>query len=50
MSRDEMPHIDVPVERLRFAQTSRTDRWWVTPLVVFTVRVDPLRLTIAPRT
>jgi hypothetical protein len=32
-----MPHIDVPVERLRFGRTSRTDLWWVAPLVTFTV-------------
>ena len=32
-----MPQFDVPVERLRFGQTSRTDRWWVVPLVVFTI-------------
>jgi hypothetical protein len=32
-----MPHIDVPVERLRFGHTRRTDRWWIQPLVVFTI-------------
>src|SRR5260370_26038222 len=32
-----MPRVDVPLARLRFAQTSRRDNWWVTPLVVFTV-------------
>jgi hypothetical protein len=33
----EMPQIDVPVDRLRFGQTSRTDRWCVVPVVVFTI-------------
>jgi hypothetical protein len=37
MVRGDMPQIDVPVERLRFGQTSRTDRWWVVPAVVFTI-------------
>jgi hypothetical protein len=32
-----MAQIDVPVERLRFGQTSRRDTWWLGPLVVFTV-------------
>ncbi len=32
-----MAQIDVPVERLRFGQTSRKDAWWVVPLVVFTI-------------
>ena len=27
----------IPAERLRFGQSSRTDRWWVVPLVVFTI-------------
>jgi hypothetical protein len=32
-----MAQIDVPVERLRFGQTSRKDAWWVAPLVVFII-------------
>jgi hypothetical protein len=32
-----MSQIDVPIERLRFAQTSRPDNWWIQPLVVFTI-------------
>src|SRR5262245_49388921 len=32
-----MAQIDVPVERLRFGQTSRKDAWWVGPLVVFII-------------
>jgi hypothetical protein len=32
-----MAQIDVPVERLRFGQTSRRDAWWITPIVVFTI-------------
>ncbi|HVJ16036.1 MAG TPA: hypothetical protein VM686_11420 [Polyangiaceae bacterium] len=32
-----MAQIDVPVERLRFGQTSRKDAWWVVPIVVFTI-------------
>jgi len=32
-----MAQIDVPVERLRFGQTSRRDAWWVGPLVVFII-------------
>ena len=30
-----MAHIDVPLVRSGFGQTSRPDNWWVTPLVVF---------------
>ena len=30
-----MAHIDVPLVRLRFGQTSRADNWWVQPLLVF---------------
>ena len=32
-----MAQIDIPVERLRFGQTSRRDAWWVPPLVVFII-------------
>jgi hypothetical protein len=28
-----MPHVDVPLQRLRFAQTSRKDLWWLQPLL-----------------
>jgi hypothetical protein len=28
-----MPELDVPIERLRFGQTSRKDTWWLGPLV-----------------
>ena len=30
-----MAHIDVPLVRSRFGQTSRADNWWVQPLLVF---------------
>src|SRR5579884_2434385 len=30
-----MPEIDVPLERVGFGSTSRSDLWWVAPLVVF---------------
>ncbi len=30
-----MPEIDVPLERVGFGSTSRSDFWWVAPLVVF---------------
>jgi hypothetical protein len=30
-----MAHVDVPLVRSKFAQTSRTDTWWVQPLIVF---------------
>src|SRR5712671_3115640 len=30
-----MAQVDVPLVRSQFAQTSRVDRWWVQPLVVF---------------
>ena len=30
-----MASIDVPLERGRFGQTSRRDKWWLQPLVVF---------------
>ena len=30
-----MAQVDVPLVRSQFAQTSRTDIWWVQPLVVF---------------
>lgn len=30
-----MPHIDVPLVRGRFGETSRPDSWWVQPLLVF---------------
>ncbi|MDB4967344.1 MAG: putative integral rane protein [Myxococcales bacterium] len=32
-----MPRVDVPLARLKFAQTQRRDMWWVAPLVVFTI-------------
>jgi hypothetical protein len=28
-----MPDLDVPLERIRFGQTSRKDKWWLHPLV-----------------
>jgi hypothetical protein len=28
-----MPDLDVPLERIRFGQTSRTDKWWLSPLL-----------------
>ena len=28
-----MPELDVPLERLRFGQTSRKDTWWLGPLI-----------------
>ena len=30
-----MPHIDVPLVRGKFGETSRSDSWWVQPLLVF---------------
>src|SRR5262245_38412635 len=30
-----MTHIDVPLVRSRFGETSRPDNWWVQPLLVF---------------
>ena len=30
-----MGQVDVPLVRSHFAQTSRSDRWWVQPLAVF---------------
>src|SRR5437870_2813224 len=30
-----MAHVDVPLVRSRFGQTSRADHWWVQPLLVF---------------
>src|SRR5437867_2476145 len=30
-----MAHIDVPLVRSRFGETSRADHWWVQPLLVF---------------
>src|SRR5260370_31535546 len=30
-----MPHIDVPLVRGRFGETTRPDSWWVQPLAVF---------------
>ena len=30
-----MADIDVPITRAGFGDTSRRDRWWVAPLVVF---------------
>ena len=30
-----MPHIDVPLVRGRFGETSRPDSWWIQPLFVF---------------
>lgn len=32
-----MPQLDVPLQRLRFGQTSRRDAWWLQPLVTFLV-------------
>jgi len=32
-----MSRVDVPVNRLRFGQTSRRDNWWVGPMVVVTI-------------
>ena len=32
---DFMPHIDIPLVRGKFGQTSRSDSWWVQPLLVF---------------
>jgi len=30
-----MAHVDVPLVRSRFGQTSRADHWWVQPLLIF---------------
>src|SRR6266568_7670139 len=30
-----MTHIDVPLVRSRFGETSRPDNWWLQPLLVF---------------
>src|SRR6266705_4278639 len=30
-----MAHIDVPLVRSRFGETSRADHWWVQPLLIF---------------
>ena len=30
-----MAHVDVPLVRAQFAQTSRRDNWWIQPLAVF---------------
>jgi hypothetical protein len=32
-----MSGVDVPVNRLRFGQTSRRDVWWIQPIVVFII-------------
>src|SRR5262245_7373995 len=32
-----MAQVRVPLDRLRFGQTRRRDRWWLKPLVVFTI-------------
>ena len=32
-----MGHADLPVFQSRFAQTRRTDAWWIRPLAVFAV-------------
>ena len=32
-----MASVDVPLERLRFGQTRRSDAWWVQSLMTFVV-------------
>jgi hypothetical protein len=32
-----MPELDVPLSRLRFGQTARRDRWWLSPTLTFVV-------------
>ena len=42
--RPDMPELDVPIERLRFGQTSRKDTWWLAAAALVDLLRDRLRV------